>query len=626
MSGPITEKVDKGPFLHCLAIATGTHMTKIFSIRGFQIAVLASLWLGLVSCQKQDAQGSKSSEAAEVSTPVIVDSTGEFDPIANTAAVAGGSYTSWGGSFPKSLNYWLDANSFCGEVMSYLYESLVSLHSTKDEPVGILAKSWEVSKDGKIFTFHIDPRAKWSDGVAVTARDVQFYYDVIMDPKNMTSIFRVDLKRFARPEIVDSLTLKVTATKAHWNNFWTAAGLTAFPAHVWEGKDFGSINFDFPVVSGPYAVEEIKKDRYISLKQRSDWWGRAKRYNQHKYNFAHIKYRFVEDRNKALESFQKGEFDAYPVYTASLWAQQTDFDQIKKGWVSKHRVYNREPKGFQGFAINLRKPIFQDARVRQALSYLFNRELMNDKLMFNQYFLLNSYYPDLYPNNRNSDAPFFEYNPEKARKLLAEAGWKSGSDGVLVKNGRRFEINFPTSSTDLRHYNVYLEDLKKVGISAKIEQLSQSTLSKRIDNHDFDLYWAAFGAGRLRDPEASWISSAAKEIASNNFAGVEDKTIDSLIEAQKTEMDLGKRNVILKQIDARLNAIVPYVLLWQADNSRLLYWNKFGTPKYVLDKFSREDCIITYWYVDPAKEKALEDAKSGNQSLPVDTGDVKYEE
>jgi len=602
-------------------------MASTSAFRGLQLIVVAGLWLGLTSglssCHKREA---KTSDDSELSTPIVVDSTGEFDPVANTAAVPGGTYTTWGSSYPKSLNMWLDYNSFSAEVMSYLFESLVSLHSVADKPVGVLAKSWEISADGKTFTFHIDPRARWSDGVPVTARDVQFFYDVIMNPKNMTPIFRVDLKRFSRPEVVDSFTVRLTATEAHWANFWTAAGLTAFPAHAWEGKDFNQINFDFSVVSGPYAVEEIKKERYVSLKRRGDWWGRSKRYNQNKYNFAHIKYRFMEDRNKALEAFQKGDFDVYPVYTASIWAEQTNFDQIKKGWVAKHRVYNKEPKGFQGFAINLRKPIFQDVRVRQALSYLLNRELMNDKLMFNQYFLLNAYYPDMYPNNRNPDAPFFEYNPEKARKLLSDAGWKSGSDGVLVKNGQRFEITLPTASADLRHYNVYLEDLKKVGISAKIEQLSQSTLSKRVDNHDFDLYWAAWGAGRLRDPEAAWQSATADQIASNNYPGVKDKLIDSLIQAQKTEMDLGKRNAMLVRLDNQLNKIVPYVLLWQADNSRLLYWNKFGTPKYVLDKFDREDCIITYWFIDPVKQKALDEARNNNQSLPVDTGDVKYQE
>ena len=87
-----------------------------------------------------------------------------------------------------------------------------------------------------------------------------------------------------------------------------------------------------------------------------------------------------------------------------------------------------------------------------------------------------------------------------------------------------------------------------------------------------------------------------------------------------------KRNGLLRRLDRRLSEIVPYVLLWQADHARMLYWNKFGTPKYVLDKFDREDCIIAYWFVDPAKEKALAEAKDKNLSLPADTGDVRYAE
>ena len=96
----------------------------------------------------------------------------------------------------------------------------------------------------------------------------------------------------------------------------------------------------------------------------------------------------MEDRHKALEAFKKGEFDAYAIYTSSIWAKKTNFNQVKKGWVVRQRVFNQEPKGFQGFAINLRRPIFQDVRVREALCHLLNRELMNEKLMFNEYFLL----------------------------------------------------------------------------------------------------------------------------------------------------------------------------------------------------------------------------------------------
>ncbi len=230
--------------------------------------------------------------------------------------------------------------------------------------------------------------------------------------------------------------------------------------------------------------------------------------------------------------------------------KQTDFDALQKGWAVKQRIFNKEPIGFQGMAINLRKPQFQDVRVRRALNMLLNREAMNEKYMYNQYFLLNSYYPDLWEGNQNPTAPLYKFNPDSARALFAEAGYKVNAQGVLEKDGKPFAINFITSQEDLRHLTLFQEDLKKVGVVATIEQMSQSTLRKRLDDADFDLYWVNWGAGRLRDPEASWNSTTALQKGTNNLAGVQDKVVDSLINLQKTEFDLAKRNEILKALES----------------------------------------------------------------------------
>jgi microcin C transport system substrate-binding protein len=264
--------------------------------------------------------------------------------------------------------------------------------------------------------------------------------------------------------------------------------------------------------------------------------------------------------------------------------------------------------------------------VREALCHLLNREQMNEKLMFNEYFLLNSYYPDLFPCNVNPDVPLRKYDTEKARALLHDAGWRVGPDGFLSKNGKRFEIDFLTYSVDFRHINIYMEDLKKVGIKARIEQLSLSSVRKRLDNHEFDLYWVNWGASRLRDPETMWHSSTANQIATNNISGVQDPMIDAFIESQKTEMSLDKRNEILKKMDKRLNEIIPYIFLWQADHHRILYWNRFGTPKYIFDKFGREDSIIAYWWLSPEKDTILKEAMKDNNALPMPAERIIYTE
>lgn len=549
--------------------------------------------------------------------------TGEFDPIASKDARPCGSITLWGSAMPKSFNMWEDYNSFSAELMSLMFEPLVSLHSTQDREVGVLADSWTISEDGKKFTFHVDPRAKWSDGKQITAEDIQFYYDVIMDNKNLTPIFKVGLSRFDRPEILDSLTVRMVAKKIHWGNFWEAAGMLAFPKHAWQGKDFNQIRYEFPIVSGPYKIKTFREDRYVELERRNNWWGLKKNWNRGKYNFTKIRYRFMNDQTKALEAFKKQDFNAYAVYTSSIWIKQTDFDAIKKGWAIKQRIYNKEPIGFQGMAINLRKNQFKDVRVRRALCMLLNRKQMNEKYMYGQYFLQNSYYPDLWPNNINPTAMQYEFNPDSARILFAQAGYTINSEGLLAKDGKPFTINFITSSDDMRHLTLYQEDLKKVGINATIEQMSQSTLRKRLDDADFDLFWVNWGAARLRDPEASFHSSTAMQKGTNNLPGLQDNIVDSLIDLQKTEFDLAKRNEILKALDNRLTQIVPYVLMWQCDHHRLLYWNRYGMPKGVLDHFNREDAIPVYWWLSPEKSKALDDAIKQNKNLPIPEYDIK---
>ncbi len=587
-----------------------------------QFVVSGCVLLLLSSCSPQENSSAPQS-------PPVVDipfeiAPGEFDPIANQEAVKGGRFHTWAGGYPKSLNMWLDYNSFSKQICDLMFEGLVGLHPTENKPEGILAKTWEISEDKMTFTFHLHPEATWSDGTPVTSEDVQFYYDTIMNPKHLTSMFRVGLDRFSRPEIIDSKTLKIRANESHWSNFWEAASMVAFPKHLWKDQDFNSINFDFEVVSGPYRIYDIKTNRLISLQRRGDWWGRSLAINQHKYNFDYLIFRSMEDRVKALESLKRGDFDLYPIYTSRIWAQQTAFTQVKKNWIVRQSISNHEPKGFQGFAMNLRRSPFDDINVRIALSHLLNREMMQEKIMFNAYFLLNCYYPDIYPDNRNPTAPLFEYSPQKARDLLSDAGWKVNDSGILEKDGMPLKISLLYHGTPIPQLTIYVEDLKKVGIDASIEVVSLATYRKRLDQHEFDLAWQNWGATRLRNPEAMWSSKTADDVATQNLSGVSDPLIDSLIEQQKTELDINKRNAILGQIDNRLTEIVPYVLLWQSDKHRLLYWNRFGTPQYVLDKFNREESALVYWWLDPKKSAALDEALKTNKALPPQPETVEY--
>ncbi|MFQ3578302.1 MAG: ABC transporter substrate-binding protein, partial [Verrucomicrobiia bacterium] len=143
---------------------------------------------------------------------------GENDPLADPRAEFGGEYTTWGGGYPRALNYWLDFNALAGQVCGLMFEPLVTLHPVEARAIGAAAKSWEISEDGMVFDFEIHPAARWSDGVPVTAEDFQFYYDVIMNPRHLTSPFRVELDRLERPEVLDAKRLRVRAKTRHWSS------------------------------------------------------------------------------------------------------------------------------------------------------------------------------------------------------------------------------------------------------------------------------------------------------------------------------------------------------------------------------------------------------------------------
>ncbi|MCB1165625.1 MAG: ABC transporter substrate-binding protein [Leptospiraceae bacterium] len=549
---------------------------------------------------------------------------GPADPMADPGAVKGGVNNVWGSAYPKSLNYWLDTNTVSAEITGMQFESLIVMHSVKEEPVGILADSWETSSDGMEFKFHIRKEARWSDGKPITAEDFIFYYDTMMNPKNNTAVFRVTLSRFERPVAVDDHTVSIRAKEEHWQNFWDAGSLMALPKHDLEGKNFNNIQ-EFHVVSGPYELVQNKVNRFVLLKRRGDYWGRVLKYNRGKYNFDYIRYRFIEDRNKALEAFKKGEFDYFPVHTASIWAVKTHPEEVQKGWMARQKIYNRIPRGFQGFAINLRREKFQDVRVRKALAYLLNRSLMNKKLMYEEYVLLNSYFPDLYPGYVNPSVPVIKFDSDQARKLLAEAGYKPNDQGLLEKDGQVLSVRFLQSGSDLRHLNIYLQDLKSVGIEATIDQVSLSTARKRLDDFDFDLYWINWGAGRLKDPKPMWHSTTADPKGSINLPGVRDEKIDELIAKFQTATSPASRDQLLRQMDQRLYEMHPYVLLWQADAHRMLYWNRYGVPQYPLGKYGSDDAVNTYWWVDPEQEALLKKSMKNNEAMKRLPATIEYD-
>jgi len=552
-----------------------------------------------------------------------------FPPIGDSNAKKGGSLSYATISYPATFRFYgPNTNTWLTNLMNELvYQTLISVHPNTLEFIPSLADAWEIKEDNKTFLFRLNPNARWADGQPVTPEDVVFSFQLVVDP-NTQDPYSADLfgRLFETPEIVDERTVKFTAKTLHWRNFiFCGANLLIVPAHTYRGKKYvEELNWDLPNGSGPYKLDSFKKGNNIIFTRRDDFWGKNRRENLGVYNFDQIKFVVVRDETLIFEKFKKGEFDSYHVRIAKQWAEETDIDKIRQGWIQKRKVFTFEPNGVSGLALNMRRPPFDDVRVRKALAYLFNREMFMEKLFFNEYQNTYSYFPNsLYENSNNEK---IEYNPQKAQELLAEAGWKErNAEGILTKDGMPFStIVLYGEKTVERYLTIFQEDLRKAGIDLKLKQLDYAAMYKLVDDWNFDLASLAWGGMTFPNPEANYHSKYADIHETNNVTGLKIPRVDEILDQYPLMFDLKERVAALQELDGLVYNEHPYILGWFAPFTRILYWDKFGMPESYLSKFGNYNDIVSLWWYDADKDAQLTQAIKAKTALPVGETDIHY--
>ena len=543
----------------------------------------------------------------------------QMSPFAGPDAYPGGELSFGSGPYPNSLNYYLNTTVTSSRVFGLIFETLLSVDGLTLEFEPNLAGSWSVSADRTTFEFRLDERAEWSDGTPVSAYDVAWTFAAIMDPKNLTGPHKISFERFHDPKIIDGKTIRFKAREVHWKNLLSLGSLfRILPAHIFKDRDFNKINFEFPVVGGPYKVESLKEGIALTLKRRADWWQRDRESVRGTANFDRLKFRFFSEQENAFAEFKTGNLDFYRVNTASRWATETSGEAYDNNWIIKQEVYNYNPIGFQGFAMNLRRAKFADRRVRLALAYLLDRTRMNQTIMHEAYFLHQCYFEDLYNEQTPCRGPKIRFDKERARRLLKEAGWQANeSTGLLEKDGQPFTIQFLTRSQNSDKFlAIYREDLNDVGIQLEIIRKDWAAWLKDMDEFNFDMTWAAWSASLYKDPESLWHSREADRAGGQNYTGYKNPDVDAMIDSLRTEFDINKRHALIRKIDTILTDDIPYILLWNLNYRRLLYWNKFGIPRTVLPKYTAENGAYSFWWYDEDSAADLEYARETGQPLP----------
>lgn len=552
------------------------------------------------------------------------------DPIASPLAKKGGTIRFNGGQGPKSFNYYVDSNTYTRMTFSLMYDPLITTDTETLDFAPSLARRWSISDDGSTFTFIIDENARWSDGKPITAEDVRWTFDQIMAPMSDTGPYKVILGYFEPPEILGERTIRFTkkgGSDPDWRDIINCGMFQIMPKHYFEGQDFNKLDLLNAPVSGPYQLTRIEEQVETEFSRVANWWKKDMPSCKYVCNFDKLVLRYYIDNENAFEAFKKRAIDVYPVYTARIMVRETNGEKFAKNWILKRWVTNHEPVGFQGFAMNMRRFPFDDLKVRQAMSYLIDREQMNRTMMYNAYKLLNSYFMDLYDEANPCPNEMYAYNFEKAAALLKEAGWeKNPKTGKLEKNGRPFKFVFLSrSGTEDKFLALFNASLIKLGIDMDIARKDFAGWMRDMDSFNYDMTWSSWGASIFRSPETMWKSSEADRKSSSNITGFKSEEVDEIIRAEKGMKTAAERNAAYKRIDKLIADQCPYAFLWMNTECRLLYWNKFGTPRTVLSKYSDEDCIFTYWWYDEDRARELADAITNKTCLPAIQQKIDYD-
>ena len=507
------------------------------------------------------------------------------------------------------------------------------MKQSADEPFtlyGLIADSIDISDDRRTVTFHINPRARFSDNSPITAEDVVFSFHTLRDKG--VPMYRAYYRDVTSTETPAPDTVVFHLGESANRELPLILGeLPVLSKTWWENRDFTKTSFDVPVSSGPYLIEKIIPNRTMVYRRNPAYWGADLNVNRGFYNFDEIRYDVYRDSTVAVEAFKAGLIDIRLENEAKKWHTLSESDFVKDGRIVARAFKHGMPSGMQGFVFNLRRPIFQDIRVRKALAMAFDFDWTNRNLFYGSYARTASYFensflkapplPDeaelalLTPFKDNLPAetlttPYappgagrpVRKNLSEAFALLNQAGWQADNRGVLRdKRGNpfKFEILLDSSGGAVWERVVlpYIDRLKRLGITATVRTVDTIQYKNRLDKYDYDMMVMVWGQSFSPGNEQRyyWGSDAAKTEGSWNFSGIQNPAVDAVIEKIISASSQAEHLTAVHALDRILlhsHLVVPH---WHIPKNRYLYWDKFGIPDTIPVKGTD---VMTWWPKD----------------------------
>jgi microcin C transport system substrate-binding protein len=511
-----------------------------------------------------------------------------------------------------------------------------------DEPAssyGLVAQSVEIAPDKKSVIYNLRPEARFWDGTPITADDVVWTFDALKTKGSPSwALYYADV---VKAEALGPHRVEFTFRNSNNRELPTIIGeMPILSKAYWSKHDFGKTTLTPPLSSGPYRIADFQPGRYVVYRRVANYWGRNLPVNVGRYNFDEIRYDYYRDQSVALEAFKAGAYDIRLENVAKNWAIGYDSPALSAGWIKKVEIPNKVPQGMQAFGFNLRRPLFQDRRVREALGYLFDFEWTNKTLFYGAYKRTESYFansdlassglpgPDelkILDNYRGQipDAVFSKVfkapttngtgdirsNLREALKLLAEAGWTVKDGRMMNAQGQQFRFEFLLERPEFERVVLpFAQNLARIGIVCNVRTVDPAQYENRMNNFDFDMTVVVFPEGPSPGNEQRqyWSSRSADEVGGGNLLGIKSKAVDDLVGLVINAPD---RQSLVTRVHALDRVLLEgyYVIPnWYLGSFRVAYWDKFGRPKtnppYAL-------ALNTWWYDTARADKLAAERK-----------------
>ncbi len=448
-----------------------------------------------------------------------------------------------------TFNPLFSTSALGGEITHLMLLGLADLNE-KGEFVPEIAKSWSRSEDYMAMTYYLREDAVWSDGHPISAYDVAFTYDMLMD--TTVGSPRQGFTEFIKKvEVKDSFTVTFHFTEAYPDQMFDTAG-EVLPKHLLENADRRELNTHLfgrqPLSSGPFVLKNWESKQYIELVPNEKYFAGRPYLDK-------VVFKIVPDKTNLFTQLRTGEVDMLLDVSPEKVSQLNNTQNID--------VFNVPGRVYNYIGYNEKKPMFKDAAVRRALTMAIDRNEIIDALLYGFGKPCISSFPPMISWAFNDDIQPLPHDPAGAKALLEKAGWKdSDGDGWLDKNGEEFEFSLITNADNSLRGDIAVivqNQLKKVGIKADIQLLEWTTMLEDMRNKKFDAFIGGLSTSFYVDPTPIYHSSAVNLF---NHVGYGNPQVDRLIEKGRVEMDRQKVAKIWHNVQELIYADQPYTYLF----------------------------------------------------------------